>query len=276
MRRHVVVLLTAVLVAAGLLLPGPSAGAAKTYTRAELKARADVIAFEVSLPRFTAIYRDGTKSAIDRRFAWENYDGCTVPAELSTAADPWRRQFLDACNRHDFGYRNFGNGLALGSDQAHKSRIDRAFYTDMSYICRTRLAPTNQARCRAGASAFYNGVRLAGRAQTAFFARSCPVGRFCLFDDHSYGDRRIALSASEDNMRDVDFGDKASSVMNRTSSAWIIYDDKDYADRRFCLPPGVGVRDLGVEAMKFNDKTSSARRAGSASCPSGTPVIEKG
>lgn len=91
-----------------------------------------------------------------------------------------------------------------------------------------------------------------------------------------YADRRVALASSENDLKDVSFGDKTSSVMNRTSVAWVVYDDHDYRDRRFCLPPGVSVRDFGADAYKFNDKASSARRMSSAACPSGTPAITQG
>ncbi|GAA3443499.1 peptidase inhibitor family I36 protein [Planomonospora venezuelensis] len=54
--------------------------------------------------------------------------------------------------------------------------------------------------------------------------------------------------------------DKASSVRNNTDAAWVLYDDKNYRDRAFCIPPHHEVRDLGWPAYKFNDKVSSVER----------------
>jgi hypothetical protein len=272
MRKNLLGLLAAVLVI-GVLLPLQPAAAAPT--RAQLKARADVIEFDVTLPGFMKIYRN-TKKGIDTRFAWSGYDGCSLPRALKPIASRWDKLFTNACYRHDFGYRNYGNGLALGSNQTYKSRIDKEFLANMRYTCTTKVVVASRNACFSAADAFYLGVSRFGKAQTAFFKGKCPANRFCLFDDKNYEDRRIALSSSENNMNDVSFGDKTSSVMNKTSVAWIVYDDKNYADRRFCLPPSVSVRNFGAAAYKFNDKTSSAKRLGSAKCPSGTPVIQQG
>lgn len=268
--------LLAVILGLGLLLPvliTPPATAAPT--RAQLTARADRLAFDVPLKKFMKVYRS-PKKGVDKSFNWRDYDGCSLPRLIKPVAARWDKEFRRACMRHDFGYRNFGNGLALGSDQTHKSAIDVKFRSDMRAICPEKAAGRDLATCYAAAEAFYTGVSRFGKAQTAFFKNECTKARLCLFDDKSYEDRRITLSKSEDNMNDVDFGDKTSSVINRTGAAWVLYDDSGYGDRRFCIPPGVSVRDFGVDAYKFNDKVSSAKRMPDAKCPSGTPVIQEG
>ncbi|GAA2904806.1 hypothetical protein GCM10010517_70920 [Streptosporangium fragile] len=58
----------------------------------------------------------------------------------------------------------------------------------------------------------------------------------------------------------------ASSVRNSDDVAWVLYDDWDYADRRFCLRSGEEVKRLGDEQWRFNDKTSSIRRLSTNSC----------
>ncbi|WP_055550094.1 beta/gamma crystallin-related protein [Streptomyces sp. NBRC 110028] len=61
-------------------------------------------------------------------------------------------------------------------------------------------------------------------------------------------------------------GDKASSAKNEDSRAWVLYDDKNYKDRRYCLTPGRYIRDLHSDPWNFGDKVSSVRRLGTASC----------
>jgi hypothetical protein len=60
--------------------------------------------------------------------------------------------------------------------------------------------------------------------------------------------------------------DKASSVRNHDSVAWVLFDDKQYRDRRFCIRPGKEMAYLGAEAYRFNDKISSVRRMPTADC----------
>jgi len=60
--------------------------------------------------------------------------------------------------------------------------------------------------------------------------------------------------------------DKYSSVRNEDSVAWVLFDDKYFRDRRFCIRPGESVPDLGAPLWKFNDKTSSVLRLSTASC----------
>lgn len=255
----------------GLLVAlGPTATAAPS--RAELVKRADTIAFKVSLKRFMKIYR-GDRMAIDASFDWADYDGCSLPNEIKPLAAKFVKLFRNPCLRHDFGYRNFGNGLALGSDESHKSAIDSKFYADMKTVC-GRISDTgDRGDCNEKAYLFYFGVSRFGKAQTAFYKSECAAKRLCLFDDAGYEDRRLTLKSSEDDMNDVDFGDKTSSVMNRTGRAWVLYDDNDYEDRAFCIPPGVSVRDFGIDSLKFNDKTSSAKRLSSEKCPKGIAQI---
>jgi len=61
-------------------------------------------------------------------------------------------------------------------------------------------------------------------------------------------------------------GDKASSAKNEDSVAWVLYDDKNYKDRRYCLTPGRYIRDLHGGSWNFGDKISSVYRLSTASC----------
>ncbi|WP_062433304.1 hypothetical protein [Herbidospora daliensis] len=62
------------------------------------------------------------------------------------------------------------------------------------------------------------------------------------------------------------FNDEASSLTNNDWNAWVVFDDKNYRDRRYCIRPGESVPSLGAQQFKFNDKISSALRLESASC----------
>ena len=150
-----------------------------------------------------------------------------------------------------------------------KRRIDSQLYTDMLGQCGHYSG--SHGDCRHAARIFYEAVSHFGAAQTAFYAGECPKNRFCLFDDHGYEDRRIALRSAVTDMNDISFGDKASSVKNRQSVWWLIYDDHDFHDRALCIKPGVTIPDLN--SYGFGDKTSSAKPLTAARCPSGSTVV---
>jgi hypothetical protein len=253
--------------AAALLLGGPTAGAVATdsqvtqqaVTRAQLVKRAKQLQFSYSLAHFIKVKKT-KKSAVDKKFDWHD-NGCSSPFGALTAH--WEAVFDRSCKRHDFGYRNFGHGLALGSNDTTKRQIDARLLSDMRHQCSSYSGSLFS--CYAAAQGFYEAVAHTGAAQTAFYAGACPANRFCLFDDSGYKDRRIALSKSENDLNDINFGDKTSSVKNRQKVAWVIYDDHDYHDRSLCIPAGVNVSSLS--SYGFNDKTSSAKRLSTARCP---------
>ncbi|HEX8434869.1 phospholipase A2, partial [Archangium sp.] len=145
MHKRLFGIVTAILAVAVFLSTQP-AGAAASYSREQLKARADVIAFNVSLPKFMSIYSH-SKSGIDTRFNWSGYDGCSLPREIKPIASRWDKLFTNACYRHDFGYRNYGNGLALASDQTYKDKIDSEFLRNMRYTCAKRVATSDRGNC---------------------------------------------------------------------------------------------------------------------------------
>ncbi|MCC5577113.1 hypothetical protein IMZ11_15920 [Microtetraspora sp. AC03309] len=62
------------------------------------------------------------------------------------------------------------------------------------------------------------------------------------------------------------FSDKTSSLVNNDWMAWVVYDDKNYRDRHYCIRPGETVPNLSSSRWKFNDKISSAWRLNTASC----------
>jgi len=96
-----------------------------------------------------------------RPFNWSS-DGCSWPTPASL-----RHLFNLPCQQHDFGYRNYGNGLRLGRNGNVRAWIDDRFLTEMRRLCiRTfyRLYQRgNQATCRGQASAMWTAVRHGGR-----------------------------------------------------------------------------------------------------------------
>jgi hypothetical protein len=252
--RAVMALLLASLVVASV----PAVAGAATYSRAQKTERANVI-YGKSLAAFIRL-KGGKHTGIDTSFYWKD-DGCTTPDIPGTGT--YNKKFLQACQRHDFGYRNFGNGYAAGraltSTDAKKRAIDNRFLEDMKGKC------GDSSSCKAAANAYYKLMSASGKSQTAFYKGECHENRLCLFDDDGFKDRRIALTSSENNMKDVSFGDKTSSVKNETKVAWVLYDDDNYDDRSICVRPGTSVSNLDTKS--FGDKTSSAKRLSSASCP---------
>lgn len=242
----------------------PAVAERRAYSRTARKDRVDSL-MHGSLARFHQA-KNRTKSGMDATFNWDD-DGCSAPWWTGTQA--YSIIFKKACQRHDFGYRNLGWGyytskqLALSSTPGTKDAVDRVFLADMRKACEGRGSQTGP--CQAVAQGYYGGVRKTGKAHTSFYQRECQPGYLCLFDDDGYGDRRVRLSASEDNLKDVSFGDKTSSLKNTSGVAWRIYDDAGYSDRNVCVPRNGYSTNL--DELSFGDKASSAKRYSTASCP---------
>ncbi|WP_086786143.1 phospholipase A2 [Streptomyces caniscabiei] len=75
-------------------------------------------------------YYDFTKHPKVAPFNWAN-DGCSGPQEI-------KNLFTEACNQHDFGYRNYGaqaGGLRLSPIRQTKDWIDTRFWHEMRQTC---------------------------------------------------------------------------------------------------------------------------------------------
>jgi hypothetical protein len=105
-------------------------------------------------------------------YDWDD-DGCSVPYVPSAVANSPAifASFRNACERHDFGYRNYGRylnsenepGLQLGPSDATKAWIDHIFLADMRAVCGI------EATCLTLARLYYEAVRL--KAGSAFYGR---------------------------------------------------------------------------------------------------------
>lgn len=92
-------------------------------------------------------------------FDWTD-DGCSprfVPKFI------YRNLFDGPCKQHDFGYRNFGNGLRLGRNDETRAWIDGRFLREMRRLCGDSFSRPwqilNKASCLEKAEVVYAGVR---------------------------------------------------------------------------------------------------------------------
>ncbi|KAA9375415.1 hypothetical protein F5972_27005 [Microbispora cellulosiformans] len=84
-----------------------------------------------------------------------------------------------------------------------------------------------------------------------------------LYDDSWYeGEHRVFTYSNGS----IGFSDRASSIVNNTWLAWVVYDDRDFRDRRYCIRPWEKVDVLGAPQWKFNDKISSVQLLNSYNC----------
>lgn len=86
------------------------------------------------------------------KFDWST-DYCTTSPDNPVGFD-----FRLACQRHDFGYRNYG---AAGQFPANKSRLDDMFHQDLSRRCDTYNAAVRPA-CDSLAWTYYQAARQFG------------------------------------------------------------------------------------------------------------------
>lgn len=102
-------------------------------------------------------------------------DGCSVPVEIAKVKGVgWVLKFYSgvfekSCERHDFGYRNYGNhaqGLALDSTPARRKSLDVQQHLNMDAQCLARYShwysvPARKL-CYEAADVFYGAVRVGG------------------------------------------------------------------------------------------------------------------
>jgi hypothetical protein len=113
---------------------------------------AHALMFRTTLTAFIASAQSPLR---DERLDWST-DGCSVPVIGNTGRT---FDFTQACQRHDFGYRNF-KSLHGGKwwTPYLRHRIDQVFQSDMYKNCAAR-SRTTRSMCRAWAKTFYRAVR---------------------------------------------------------------------------------------------------------------------
>ena len=113
---------------------------------------AESLVFNKSLQTFIGV-ADATDH--DKRLNWTT-DGCSAPIIGSSGRT---FDFLNACRRHDFAYRNFAR-LDNGKWWTEKlrARIDAVFKKDMAADCATRNV-IDKKSCVGWMNIFYEAVR---------------------------------------------------------------------------------------------------------------------
>ncbi|MEV6711504.1 peptidase inhibitor family I36 protein [Lentzea sp. NPDC051208] len=124
--------------------------------------------------------------------------------------------------------------------------------------------------CVAGAL----GVAMPVTAAAAPTALPGNSGYITFWDDNGYRDRFIDFTNGEgsDDLDDLGFEDKASSFVNKTSTYWVIYENKNRLGRKLCVRPNSHLTNMND--VSFGDKMSSLRQARSAisSCDGATAI----
>ncbi len=84
-------------------------------------------------------------------------DGCSTSPDYPSGFN-----FKDACNRHDFGYRNYGKGSIKASPfDSTRAAVDSRLRTDLMNEC-ARYSGSTRSDCEDLANTYYAGVRIAG------------------------------------------------------------------------------------------------------------------
>ncbi|TRZ72053.1 MAG: hypothetical protein D4R95_05675 [Actinobacteria bacterium] len=111
------------------------------------------IEFDLDITTFTR-----QRSSLRRQYPTLDWttDGCSAPIVGSEGKS---FNFRSACDRHDFGYRNFKN-LGL-FDTSTRTLIDEQLHRDMNTSCDSQRR-TFKVRCIAWSEIFYTMVRAAG------------------------------------------------------------------------------------------------------------------
>lgn len=141
-------------------------------THAQLAHAVHAVAFErVYGSKYGYYKRRYLHTAID----WDK-NGCSVPKSVTSTnlhgiplgrgVAYYSRLFRKSCDRHDFGYRNYGSashGLALDSSSHRRAMIDRRLHRNMDYQCRhhfdRKFDGIARGACYKASDVFYKMVR---------------------------------------------------------------------------------------------------------------------
>lgn len=137
-----------------------------------VRSRTDHWLFHVSLPSFQAernrvcagdLPRCDSRASKDGRAVNWSSDQCSAPFPVKKySQNPFNWQFHLACDRHDFGYRNYiGQGRCTNRPNGGtRKKIDNQFLSDLHlYIC---AKVKNKKGCNALAQFYYRVVRTGG------------------------------------------------------------------------------------------------------------------
>lgn len=166
--------LTAGSLASALLL-GSVATASAAPSRATLRAAADTVVNEV----VGGSNYGKVKAKYPTALNFTN-DGCSVPSYILAASPAlyavlraYGSVFEKSCDRHDFGYRNYGKNTStpgahpkFDPTSSRKAQIDSRFYSNMKVQCSQKYGnPITRGACNTAAKTFYTAVsKFGGKA----------------------------------------------------------------------------------------------------------------
>jgi hypothetical protein len=162
--------------------PAPAPPQPAGPTRAQLAAAVKAVEYERVYGHNWAKYE--AKYPAGSGIIWD-HNGCSVPKALIELHDGWipigkglayyANLFEKSCNRHDFGYRNYGsatNGLKLDPTEKRRDSIDNRLHHNMDYQCdrifsRKYVEAVQRGACHKASDVFYWAV--SHFAQSHFF-----------------------------------------------------------------------------------------------------------
>lgn len=92
-----------------------------------------------------------------------------------------------------------------------------------------------------------------------------------LWDDNGFDDRRVSRETHDSTFKNDNFNDKASSLVNKTSSYWAIYEDTGYEGYFACVRPHshvTNLKDHDALIGTWGDRISSMERINVNRCGS--------
>ncbi|AKH83302.1 hypothetical protein AA958_14955 [Streptomyces sp. CNQ-509] len=143
----------------GLVAAGVTAAALLATVAPAEAAPADKPQVLASFTQTSATSYNSWAAAEANRGAWSAYAFNWSTDYCSSSPDnPFGFPFQKACQRHDFGYRNYKE---IGGFDANKSRLDSAFYEDLKRVC-NRYSGATKTSCNSTAWVYYQAVRAFG------------------------------------------------------------------------------------------------------------------
>lgn len=186
MFKKISAVLVACVVTAAAMLGSAGSAAAAGVSRAALAKAASAVEYEDVGGSNYGHYKK--TSGYATQLNWTN-DGCSIPTAALVAAGilspvtlaamlKYKAVFEHSCDRHDFGYRNYGKNtktpgphLKLNPTETRKHSIDVQFRDNMDLQCTQKYGfpYISRTACIGAAEGFYLAVSKTSGGHNAFF-----------------------------------------------------------------------------------------------------------
>ncbi|MCA0296810.1 MAG: phospholipase [Actinobacteria bacterium] len=182
MTRSLASIAVATVTAIGVVAPAPASAAAPTASVSASGGEPSVkeAAIQVRKEEVGGPLYGAYKKLYPTQLNWTN-DGCSIPKKvkdvwgLGAIAKKLAEIWQHSCDRHDFGYRNFGSNTTtpgvhhkFSPTEATKHKIDVRFQKNMKLQCND-VNVVFRGPCKKAADVFYLIVRDSKQAHKAFF-----------------------------------------------------------------------------------------------------------